>query len=158
MRDSLAAQVQLRRFEVWRTAVALVALAALASCVAWAITMAGTNGDQSMALVFGLALALAAATVALAISLVRVHGGVLSGVDGDWTFSPDAGPAVSGALTVAVDWGGFLLLRLESGPRAHLWLPVQRRGLEHDWHALRCAVHARARSARSSPARAGQGE
>jgi multidrug transporter EmrE-like cation transporter len=158
MRDSPAVQVQLRRFEVWRTAVALVALAALASCVAWAITMAGTNGDQSMALVFGLALALATATVALAISLLRMPAGVLSAIDGGWTFSPDAGASVSGALTVAMDWGGFLLLRLESGPRAHLWLPVQRRGVENDWHALRCAVHARSRTAHSSPAEAGQGE
>jgi len=158
MRDSPAVQVHLRRFEVWRAAVALVAFAALASCVAWAIAMAGTNGDQSMPLVFGLALALAAATVALAMSLMRVHAGVLSGAGGGWTFSPDVGPSVSGALTVAIDWGSFLLLRLESGPRAHLWLPVQRRGLEHDWHALRCAVHARPRVARSGPAEAGRGE
>ena len=41
--------------------------------------------------------------------------------------------------------GAFMLLvltRLHGSNRlARRWLPVQRRGLEADWHALRCAVY-----------------
>ena len=59
--------------------------------------------------------------------------GVMEHEDGPWT------------VRVPIDLGGFMLLRLEPQddrnrmrPR---WLPVQRPGLQVDWHALRCAVH-----------------
>ncbi len=49
------------------------------------------------------------------------------------------------AVAVAVDLGSFLLLTLagtgDGERRSRRWLPVQRRGLENDWHALRCAVY-----------------
>ena len=48
-------------------------------------------------------------------------------------------------MTVAIDLGSFLLLSLvgaDAGAcRSGRWLPVQRRGLELQWHALRCAVY-----------------
>ena len=45
-------------------------------------------------------------------------------------------------LDVAIDAGHWLLLRARPvGPRPARWLPVQRRGHEAGWHALRCAVH-----------------
>jgi hypothetical protein len=49
-------------------------------------------------------------------------------------------------LTVAVDLGGWMLLRLQADGGASrwsrtLWLPAQRRGHETHWHALRCAVY-----------------
>jgi len=58
-----------------------------------------------------------------------------------------------------IDLGGFMLLRLESqddsNPMTPRWLPVQRRGLPTDWHALRCAVHcSRADRASSTDPRA----
>lgn len=50
-------------------------------------------------------------------------------------------------VRVPIDLGVFMLLRLEShddsNPMSPRWLPVQRRGLPADWHALRCAVHSR---------------
>lgn len=54
------------------------------------------------------------------------------------------GPAVAGDLLVALDLGAWMLLRFipdAAGGRAR-WVAVQRRGLEPQWHALRCAVHA----------------
>jgi hypothetical protein len=46
---------------------------------------------------------------------------------------------------VAVDLGAWMLLRFErdATPRLRriVWLPLQRRGLETPWHALRCAVY-----------------
>ncbi len=56
-----------------------------------------------------------------------------------------------GSLAVALDLGPWLLLRFEHEAdlrrRRITWLPVQRRGLEAEWHALRCAVYC----ARSDP-------
>jgi hypothetical protein len=62
------------------------------------------------------------------------------------------GPAASaghepwvGELQVAIDLGAWMLLRFvpDAGIRgcSVSWLPVQRRGLEPQWHALRCAVY-----------------
>jgi hypothetical protein len=51
----------------------------------------------------------------------------------------------SGRLAVAIDLGAWMLLRFQpdgaAGKRRSIWLPVQRRGLETQWHALRCAVY-----------------
>ena len=61
--------------------------------------------------------------------------------DGAWTFVSDAGVRRTGTLEVAMDLGGLLLLRLVGQRRTRVWLPVQRRGLESQWHGLRCAVY-----------------
>jgi hypothetical protein len=54
---------------------------------------------------------------------------------------------------VAIDLGGWLLLRFYAEPvrraagdamrrgRTPAWIAVQRRGLEADWHAIRCTVY-----------------
>jgi len=147
MRESPAVQVHLRRFGAWRAAVVSIALAAVAASTAWAVAQAGSHADRDLAVVLAVAGVLSAATIALAVSLARVASGVLASEAGSWTFTPDAGPSRSGALTVAIDLGSFLLLRLESRGHAHVWLPVQRRGLEPEWHALRCAVHSPPRPA-----------
>jgi hypothetical protein len=51
----------------------------------------------------------------------------------------------SGRLTVAVDAGAWMLLRFVPDRRtvwrSGLWLPVQRRGHEPAWHALRSTVY-----------------
>jgi hypothetical protein len=58
---------------------------------------------------------------------------------------PAAQEAVPGDLTVAIDLGVWMLLRFEPAASARRaapsWIPVQRRGIESQWHALRCAVH-----------------
>ena len=52
---------------------------------------------------------------------------------------------VPGDLVVTVDLGPWMLLRFEPAVpdrrRRVIWLPVQRRGIEPHWHALRCAVY-----------------
>jgi hypothetical protein len=141
MRESLVFEVQLRRFRVWRFAIGTVALAAVASVVAWGFATIAVHDDDGIAIVVGVAAVLTLATLAVAASLARFPAGVLAGRNGAWTFTPDAGPSRSEPLVVALDWGSFFLLRIDAGRRARAWLPVQRRGLERDWHALRCAVY-----------------
>lgn len=56
---------------------------------------------------------------------------------------PAGGEPWSGQLSVAIDLGGWMLLRLSPSPMAPwpTWLPVSRRGHRALWHALRCAVY-----------------
>lgn len=152
MRDSVFFEVRLRRFDVWRAAVYGVAAVAIAAVAAWAAAMVDSQSGSGRALVVAFASALALATVAVALSLARVEGGVLACRDGVWTFAPDLGLARAGRLEVAIDLGAFLLLRLGDRPRGSVWLPAQRRGLEAEWHALRCAVYSPPRVAPGSPA------
>ena len=107
------------------------------------------NAIACFAVALVAAIALAIVTVAIAVSLIRdVEPGVFSYRDGHASFAPTSArrPGVASAdLAVAIDLGSFLLLTLstsDGGRRSRRWLPVQRRGLEQDWHALRCAVHA----------------
>ena len=88
------------------------------------------------------------ATAWIAYSLARVEPGVLALHDGCWTYTTRrvSGEASdSGPLAVALDLGSFLLLTMTRagarGPQARRWIPVQRHGLDGDWHALRCAVY-----------------
>ena len=141
MRESVFFEARLRRFGVWRGAVFAIGTAAIAVAVAWAIAMSASASEGGATLVGAAAALLCAATMAAVWSLARVEAGVLSCRDGIWTFAPDVGAPRAGALEVALDLGGFLLLRLDP-ERAGPWLPVQRRGLEAHWHALRCAVFA----------------
>lgn len=141
MRESANFEVRLRRFEVWRWAVAVIALAALATLLTWAWLTVAWRGGDGAALTLAAVTVLTIATIAAALSLVRVTAGVLSCRDGHWSFSPEARPSRSGSLSVAIDCGSFLLLRIDSDSGAHLWLPVQRLGIEREWHALRCAVY-----------------
>ncbi|HSC64883.1 MAG TPA: hypothetical protein VLD35_14675 [Caldimonas sp.] len=141
MRESVYFEVRLRRFEVWRVAVWLVAGAAIAATVAWAVAMWKSQPESGRAIVLVVAAVLSSATVGLALSLARVEGGVLTCADGAWAFVSDAGGRRTGTLEVAMDLGAFLLLRLVSRRRTSAWLPVQRRGMEAQWHGLRCAVY-----------------
>jgi len=57
--------------------------------------------------------------------------------------SPDGEPR-SCELEVMIDLGNWLMLRLrplQPPCRPLCWLPVQRRGLEPQWHALRAAAY-----------------
>jgi len=152
MRETLSFEVRLRRFTLWRAAVAVLALAAIAAVSGWAWSTGSARDADGAAWASAIAIALALATVVVARSLARVVAGVLAFRDGCWTFVTDSGRTVAGPLTVALDWGAFVLLRIDGGARARLWLPVQRRGLEGDWHALRCALYAPPRAERA-PAR-----
>jgi hypothetical protein len=151
MRESLFFEVRVRRFEVWQMASGTVAFAAIAAVTAWAVAMWDTQSQTGAAIVVGSAALLAMMTIAAGLSLARVEGGILACRDGLWTYVPDVGVARSGALEVAIDLGAFLLLRLVDRGRVTTWLPVQRRGLEREWHALRCAVYSPPPVAGASP-------
>jgi hypothetical protein len=148
MRKSSSCVVTLRDFAVWRAAVAAVALSAVAAVAAWAAATLAAQPAPSSGGVAGTAIVLALGIAFLAVSLAGVEPGVLSCHEGRWGFAPERSREprpVPGELAVAIDLGSFLLLTLAcSGTgtrRSRRWLPVQRRGRGHEWHALRCAVY-----------------
>ena len=141
MRECVFFELRLRRFDVWRVAVWLVAGTAIAAMAAWAVALFDSQPESGRTLVMAVAVGLALATIGLALSLARVEGGLLSCSDGLWAFVPDTGARRTGTVEVAMDLGAFLLLRLVERRRTSVWLPVQRRGVEVQWHALRCAVY-----------------
>jgi hypothetical protein len=58
---------------------------------------------------------------------------------------PASSESTVGEVSVVVDLGIWMMLHFvpATSPRRAraLWLPVQRRGIESQWHALRCAVY-----------------
>jgi hypothetical protein len=146
MRAFAAAQFTLTRFGAWR--IAVLALSALVLLVVgtWLVTQQamGRAAWLPCALVF-LALAIwlvwaqpRTAPLSLRWDAQRWHlGPGDTAGDEPWT----------GDLHVAIDLGPWMLLRFKRDPTtaadgpAVTWLPVQRRGLEAHWHALRCAVY-----------------
>ena len=145
MRTSLACNVDLRHFGVWRAAVGVLALLSVASLGAWAFTGRGQWPPAALA---GAAVA-AIVVLVLAASLARVEPGTLRLESGRWTFAPARSLGAEpqdGQVEVALDLGSFLLLSFRPTSTAEnsgacRWLPAQRRGHEHDWHALRCAAY-----------------
>jgi hypothetical protein len=125
MRAAPALRVTVRRFAAWRAAVALLCATAAAALAGWSLSLSW---------------ACAAAVLAAAISLPLTRRAPLPlSWDGEqWHAGPDGAPAVT--PRVMLDLGDFLLLRLDGAGRAG-WLPVQRRGLDGSWHALRCALY-----------------
>lgn len=141
MRAAPACQVSLKRFGVWRGAVLTLTFLGLASIAArWATHERAA--DTSIVVAGVLA---AIALVALAASLVQAQPVALRWDGRVWHLGQHAGDPVPGDLRVAIDLGPWMLLRFvpsASGARAGTtWLPLQRRGLEAEWHALRCAVY-----------------
>ena len=144
MRAAPAIQVSLRRFGQWRAAVLALGGLAIAALCAW------LNGrpspiDAGVFAVVGLS---AMAIAALAVSLARVAPMSLRWDGLAWHLADhDAakGDALPGDIDVAFDLGPWMLLRFKPtapGARPRIrWLPVQRRGIESQWHGLRCAVY-----------------
>ena len=156
MRTSLSCNVSVRHFGVWRVAVWLLALLSVASLAAWVVS--GLDLWSTGAMVAAAVAALA--VLWLAASLARVSPATLRLQESRWTFAQDLPPGAEMTeltqVDVAIDLGSFMLLSfrpvLASGRcGSRRWLPAQRRGHEHDWHALRCAVY----STRPAPARPG---
>jgi hypothetical protein len=144
MRASPALQVTLTAFGAWRAGVWLVALCAAAMPWLWA----NARADLPPGWVIGALALTSVAALAFGIRLARVPACGLRWDGQRWHLGPPAADADElrhGSLEVAVDLGGWMLLRFVAEPparRAVTWLPVQRRGLEAEWHALRCAVYA----------------
>ena len=155
MRAAPAFQISLQRFGVWRAAVWVLALLAAAAIGAWLSASSRPVGGAAL----GAAAAAGLGLVALAASLVRLPHVLLRWDGQRWHLgmlgaTPD--DSVSGDLRVAVDLGPWMLLRFRPAPfERHpplIWLPVQRRGVEAQWHALRCAVYSPRPSLEAGPA------
>ena len=143
MRAVAACQFTFSRFGAWHLAIACVTACVWAAWVAWLVWQ--STPPRSMALA-ALAAALLVA-LCLARSLASLAAISLRWDGRKWHLGPldsVGNEPLAGALAVAIDLGGWMLLRFEadSGPGARVrWLPAQRRGLQGQWHALRCAVY-----------------
>jgi hypothetical protein len=144
MRAAPPLLVLLQRFGVWRGAVGGLGALTLAAIGGWWIAHGqdvGLMGSMGLALV-------AVVTLAAVISLGRIGACWLRWDGRCWRLGRiDAGPGGDGRVgdvRVALDLGPWMLLRFEPAEarRRPIWLPLQRHGLEVQWHALRCAVYA----------------
>ena len=134
-------QFSVFRFGVWRGGLSVAGMVVWSSAFAWWI--ASERPMTSVAAAF-LLLACLAATASLA-SLARVSAFVLRWDGGQWHLTWAAGEPSPGSLRVAIDGGRWLLVHfvpdraapVRASPR---WLPVQRTGLESDWHRLRATL------------------
>ena len=144
MRASPAFQVVLARFGVWRWAVLGFALSGACVMAAWLVSQPASAPAATCWLTALLALGLlvlgASSSCMRPVSL-RWDGQL-------WHLGPPASAGHEphdGELRVLIDLGPWMLLRFEPADstwrRRATWLPVQRRGLESQWHALRCAVY-----------------
>ena len=145
MRASPAFQVSLRRFGVWHSAVSAVALLAAATTIAWAWLHARMGGAGWLA---GAGLA-SLVILGFGLSLGLVRAARLRWDGEQWLAGAADTPEDElrpGQLDVSIDLGFWMLLRFTAAePGRHrrvIWLPAQRRGLESEWHGLRCAVYA----------------
>ena len=160
MRASPAFQCVLNRFGVWRAAIVAVASTCVVVLLAWLATSSEPAPPLGLAAWIGAMLAVPA----MAASLLRVPAVTLHWDGQQWWLARPARSsraaaaaqidAVCGEIDVALDFGGWMLLRFRPisalrRERAVQWLPAQRRGLEAHWHTLRCALY----SPRPAPAR-----
>jgi hypothetical protein len=134
-------QLTVSRFGAWRGGLAVSGLVVWGSALAWWMTT--ERPLLSVAAGF-LLLACGAATASLH-SLAVLPGFMLRWDGGQWHLGQAAGAPSPGSLQVAIDGGRWLLLRFVPDAAAHRpaavrWLPVQRSGLEHEWHLLRSTL------------------
>lgn len=130
---------------------ALLGLLVLSASAAWL----SARWSEFLTLHAGLVIGVTAAALMGLASCARRQAFMLRWDSMHWYCSDPSDEATESGpwrAQVALDWGSFILLRLDSleAPargRAR-WLPVQQRGLQPEWHALRCALHSR----RSNPA------
>jgi hypothetical protein len=133
MRASPACQVTLRHFGVWHSAVVLLATAGALLVGSWLLAREEISVVERVILAATGALSLGA----LAASLWRIPVQRLRWDGQAWHLD-----SVSGELTMKIDLGFWMLLHFRPEPTGTAcWLPVQRRGLEAQWHGLRCAVY-----------------
>jgi hypothetical protein len=144
MRASPAFQVVLDRFGVWRWAVLGFALSGACVMAAW---LAAQPASVPAAMRWLTAL-VAFAVLGLGACASRVQPVSLRWDGQLWHLGPPASAGHeprSGELRVLIDLGPWMLLRFEPAASTWrhraTWLPAQRRGLESQWHALRCAAH-----------------
>ena len=136
-----ALEFRVDRLGVWRAGVGLlVALSCLTMLIWW--TADPPLGKAASSAWAGAGCALA---VAVGAGLLRGPRTLLLRWDRQRWWIADGGQTPrAGNIGVALDFGAWMLLRfVPDGRLATLracWIPVQRRGAESAWHALRCAV------------------
>ncbi len=141
MRAAPALRLTLNSFGTWHSLLLGLALLALACLTAWAVLRpVPLSAWGWTAVLAGAAFCLLAAgslrrrSVGLAWDGQAWQLGEADAAQDAWT---------RGELSVRLDLGRWMLLRFApsgGGPGSVAWLPVQRRGMEREWHALRCAV------------------
>ena len=144
MRAFAATQFTLTRFGAWRTAVVLLGGLAVLTVGIWVVAQP-PGWRVEVLLPAGCGVVLLAW---LAVAHVRMSPLSLRWDAQRWHLGPadSAGhePWV-GDVQVAIDLGAWMLLRFKPDVagkgRAVTWVPVQRRGLEAQWHTLRCALY-----------------
>lgn len=136
MHSPPAFRVSIVHFGVWRALCAGLSAAAVLTAVLWAAAMV-----DHTAWVWLWPLAVSAGCALLLRRPVPFH---LRWDTQDWFVEPGTGRvrAQPGVLQVALDLGGWMLLRFApTGGGRDRWLPVQRRGHEPAWHGLRSTVY-----------------
>ena len=144
MRAIAACHFELSRFGAWRLVVMALACCACLAVLFWFLRQP-LSQQGGIAAAAGVA---AAAALGLGASLGWVEAVSLRWDGRAWHVDPadSAGQeGTAGTLSVALDLGVWMLLRFQADASRRwsgvTWLPVQRRGLESQWHALRCAVY-----------------
>jgi hypothetical protein len=144
MRASPAFRVAVARFGIWRAAVATLVFVAVVAQAAWS----GGRHDDVPGWGSVVLAAVDLALIGAAAGLLRQRVTELRWDTRRWHLRPAAHAVdepTPGNLTIALDLGVWMLLKFDPDPalptRRTTWLPVQRQGLEADWHALRCAVY-----------------
>jgi hypothetical protein len=145
MRSFAPAQFTIQDFGHWRAALGLLALLSVVTLVAWFFARPAPRDVLAWLMLATAILALVVwpiwplanpAPVSLRWDARCWHLGPVDGVGCE----PERGE-----LSVAIDLGHWMLLRFTPAQapagRRPTWLPVQRAGLEAQWHALRCALH-----------------
>jgi len=145
MRSAPPLQLAVNRYDLWRASAMLLAASASAAMIAWWCAQpVPTPRWVSATAVIGTLLSLACGA-----GLCRMQALTLRWDRQNWLVIRDGAAEQAGSLAVAIDLGGWMLLRFvpastEVGMpwrRRAVWVALQRRGLEAQWHALRCAVH-----------------
>jgi len=144
MRASAPFQATIRHFGQWRASVTILLIASAGSMAAFALARgeSAPAGWRIAGLVASLAIVLAGTR------LLRCPPMSLRWDSQRWHLGPESTAGeepCAGSIDVCLDFGAWMLLRFEhdvtTGRARFSWLPVQRRGLEVHWHALRCAVY-----------------
>lgn len=141
MRAAPAVTVTIPRSTWWVRCLGLLAVAALAVSLAWALSPSGSVLRWA-------AVAVTAAWVGWTFaSALRTPVVRLQWDRQIWRLqtmgTSAAGEPAEGSIAVMLDLGNWMLLRFHPSDKRlrSSWIPAELAGLERDWHALRCAVY-----------------
>ena len=137
MRPAPPVQVTVQRYGVWRGVVRALAAAGALAITTWLLGRARPVDVAAWAI----AAFAGVAIVVLALSSLRLAPCRLVWDGRTWRLVRGNDEPSAGTPQLAIDVGAWMLVRFEAPGRRAAWLPLQRAGLEADWHALRCALH-----------------